>query len=75
MTEHTLSSLEEAARHLLDALTTGTPATLEVSAQDAETGALLRLITAIHDAAREREIGVAITATGDDQISLELVAR
>lgn len=75
MTEHTLSSLEEAARHLLDALTTGSAVTLEVSAQDTETGALLRLITAIHDAARARQLGVAITATGDDQISLELVAR
>jgi hypothetical protein len=75
MTEHTLSSLEEVANHLLDTQTTGRAVTLEVSAQDAATGALIRLITAIHSLARERRLGVEITALGDDRISLELTQR
>src|SRR5262245_42697131 len=72
MTEHTLTSLDEAAGHLLDTLASGAAVTLEVSAQDATTGALLRLITAIHDLARTRRLGVVITATGAHQIRLEL---
>ncbi|MGI8475946.1 MAG: hypothetical protein ACR2OO_06210 [Thermomicrobiales bacterium] len=72
MDERHVGSLHEAAIHLLDTLISGGQVTLDITAQDAATGALLRLITEIHDAARYRHVGIAMEPLGTLGLRLTL---
>ncbi len=72
MTNRRLTSMQEAARHLLDTLLEGQPVSLEIAAQDESTGGLLRLITEIHDAARERRVAVRLEPMGERGVRLSL---
>ena len=72
MTERRLSTLHEAATHLLDTLLSGRPVTLEITAQDAATGALLHLITAIHEAATARRVAIELRPVGAAGLRLRL---
>ncbi|MGH2535613.1 MAG: hypothetical protein ACRDJW_25430 [Thermomicrobiales bacterium] len=72
MTEHKTSTIKEAAGHLIDTLMAGGSVTLEVTAQDRETGELLRLVTAIHAVAQERRVRLEITPIDAQAIRLSL---
>lgn len=72
MTERHLTTLQEAAGQLLDTLTRGGPITLEITAQDEAADGLLRLITAVHQAAHERQIGIQMIQSDARSIRLRL---
>ncbi len=71
--ERRLDSMQAAATHLLDTLEAGKDVTLEITAQDTETGGLLRLITEIHGVAVDRRVGITIMPVGERGIRLTLV--
>ncbi len=73
MMERRLDSMQEAAAHLLDTLESGRDVTLEITAQDTETGGLLRLISEIHGVAVERRVGITMTPVEERGIRLTLV--
>lgn len=75
MTEHDVNTMHEAAAHLLDALERGRPVTLEITARDAATGGLLRLLSAIHEAATARRLGIVLTPAGERGVRLTLDGR
>ncbi len=60
MTTSTLTSVEEAAARLLDAVATGTDVELDVVFDVSHERELERLMDALHDEARRRKIGVTI---------------
>ncbi len=71
--ERRLDSMQAAAAHLLDTLEAGQDVTLEITARDAETEGLLRLITEIHEVAVDRRVGITIVPLGERGIRLTLV--
>ncbi len=73
--EQRLDSMQEAAAHLLDTLQAGKEVTLEITARDAETGGLLRLITEIHEVAQVRRLGVTLAPMGERGVRLSLAHR
>jgi hypothetical protein len=75
MATTTLTSLQEAARHLLDEIAAGRDVQLEITGRDTETGALLLLVLELHEAAVRRQTGVVIEPVTDDTIRLRVAAR
>ncbi len=73
--ERRLDSMQAAAMDLLDTLEAGQDVTLEITAQDTETGGLLRLITEIHGVAVDRRVGITIMPVGKRGIRLTLVGE
>ncbi len=73
MMERRLDSMQAAATHLLDTLEAGREVTLEITAQDTETGGMLRLITEIHGVAVDRRVGISMAPAGERGIRLTLV--
>jgi hypothetical protein len=74
MATTTLTSLQEAARHLLNEIAAGRDVQLEVTGRDTETGALLRLIMEVHEAAVQCQTGVVIEPVTDDTIRLRIAS-
>ncbi len=74
MMERRLDSIQEAAAHLLDTLEAGQDVTLEITARDAETKGLLRLITELHELAVERRVGITMAPAGERRICLTLMS-
>ncbi len=70
--ERRLDSMQAAAMDLLDTLEAGQDVTLEITAQDTETGGLLRLITEIHEVAQARRLGVTLAPMGERGVRLSL---
>ncbi len=70
--ERRLNSMQAAADHLLDTLEAGKDVMLEITAQDAETEGLLRLITEIHEVATTRRVGITLTPMGERGVRLTL---
>jgi hypothetical protein len=67
-----LTSLQEAARHLLDEIEQGRDVSLDIASSDTETGALLLLVMEQHDAAHKRQVGVLIDKVSADTIRLSV---
>jgi phage replication O-like protein O len=74
MAKTTLTSLQEAARHLLNEIAAGRDVQLEVTGRDTKTGALLRLIMEVHEAAVQCQTGVVIEPVTDDTIRLRIAS-
>ncbi len=72
--ERRLDSMQAAAAHLLDTLEAGQDVTLEITAQDAETEGLLRLITELHGVAVKRRVGITMAPAGKRGICLTLMS-
>jgi hypothetical protein len=67
-----MTSLHEMSRVLLNELQAGTAVQLEITAKDAETGRLLLLILALHEAAQQRQVGVVLDQVATDTIQLSI---
>lgn len=71
MTELTLTSLDEAANHLLNTLFKGQTVTLSFSVEDVASGAVTRMLTAVQTAATTRRINVTLTRLGERRLRLD----
>ncbi len=73
MKTKTMTTMEEAASQLLDALIDGQRISLDVSFEAAAAGVPEQLMTALHEEARRRAVGVTIEATGENRLCLSLL--
>ena len=68
-----MTSVQEAAEKLLDALVEGKSVLLNLSFERSAGDVLEPLLGAIHEAARERGVGVTIDEKGEGELCLSLL--
>lgn len=68
----TMTSVQAAASQLLDALMVGQEITLDVSFENVGAHALEQLMTALHEEARRRGVGVTVEERGESRLCLSL---
>lgn len=72
MTTKTLTSIQEAAALLIDALTRGTNVTLDLAFEDGAERAMEQLMTAVDEEARRRGVGVTVAPKEGSRVCLSL---
>ncbi len=72
MTTKTLTTIQEAAALLIDALTRGTTVTLDLAFEDGAERAMEQLMTAVDEEARRRGVGVTVEPKEGSRVCLSL---